>query len=97
MLYKVLAFVSGGGCLLLALYLILSSFTSKPENTLTIGLDPTAVFGGAIGGLILLVFGSFLFIFLYGLGEWMYVFMDIEENTRKTNELLASKTRQATS
>lgn len=91
MLYKILAFVAGGGCVLLSLYLIVSSLTSKPESTLTIVPDPTAIFGGAVAGLVLLVFGVFLFLFLYGLGEWMYVFMDIEENTRKTNEMLASK------
>lgn len=91
MLYKVFAFVAGGGCVLLSLFMIVSSFTSSSNSTLTIGPDPTAIFGGAVGGLMLLVFGAFLFIFLYGLGEWMYVFMDIEENTRKTNEMLASR------
>jgi len=96
MLYKVLAFVCGGGCLLLALYLIVSSFTSSPQSSLSIVPDPAAIFGGAVGGLVLLVFGAFLFVFLYGLGEWMYVFMDIEENTRKTNELIAAR-RQARS
>ncbi|MEK6299840.1 MAG: hypothetical protein AABO41_03890 [Acidobacteriota bacterium] len=98
-LYKVLAFVSGGGCALLALFLIVNSFTSNSPSTPTIGPDPTAMFGGAVGGLVLLVFGASLFVFLYGLGEWMYVFMDIEENTRKTNEMLASRpwARQASS
>ena len=51
------------------------------------------MFGGAAGAAILLLYGAFLFIFLYGLGEWMYVFMDIEENTRKTNEMLASRSQ----
>jgi hypothetical protein len=96
MLYKVFAFVAGGGCVLLSLFMIVSSFTSNSNSTLTIGPDPTAIFGGAVGGLLLLVFGAFLFVFLYGLGEWMYVFMDIEENTRKTNEMFASR-QQASS
>jgi len=93
MLYKILAFVAGGGCVLLALFLIVSSFTSSSPGTPTLGPDPTAIFGPVVGGFVLLVFGAFLFIFLYGLGEWMYVFMDIEENSRKTNELLASRQR----
>ena len=92
MLYKIFAFVAGGACVLMALFLLVTGFGgSSRSTTTTLGPDPTAIFGGAVGALLLLVYGAFIFIFLYGLGEWMYVFMDIEENTRKTNETLASR------
>jgi zinc ribbon protein len=87
MLYKILAFVAGGACVLMALFMLVSGIATSSSNT-AIGANPLGIFGGVLGGLVLLVYGAFLFIFLYGLGEWMYVFMDIEENTRKTNEML---------
>ncbi len=90
MLYKILAFVAGGACILMALFMLVSGIATSSSNT-AIGANPMAIFGGVLGGLVLLVFGAFVFIFLYGLAEWMYVFMDIEENTRKTNEMLASR------
>jgi uncharacterized membrane protein required for colicin V production len=37
------------------------------------------------------VYGVFVAIFLYAYAEWMYVFMDIEENTRMTNEMLLGR------
>ena len=89
-LYKVLAFVAGAACILFGLFIFVTGLAAGSKTT-TIGGEPTAFFGGAVGGLVLIVYGAFLFIFLYGLGEWMIVFMDIEENTRKTNEMLASR------
>jgi hypothetical protein len=41
--------------------------------------------------LIAIVYGVFVFVFLYAYAEWMYVFMDIEENTRITNEMLTGR------
>ena len=89
-LYKILAFVAGAACLLFGLFIFVTGLAAGSKTT-AIGGEPTAIFGGAVGGLLLLLYGAFLFIFLYGLGEWMTVFMDIEENTRKTNEMLASR------
>jgi hypothetical protein len=89
-LYKILAFVAGAACLLFGLFIFVTGLAAGSKTT-AIGAEPTAIFGGAVGGLLLLFYGAFLFIFLYGLGEWMTVFMDIEENTRKTNEMLASR------
>ena len=89
MLYKILAFVAAGACVLGALFMFVTGVATSSRSPV-LGPDPTAIFGGAVGGLLLLIYGAFLFIFLYGLGEWMTVFMDIEENTRKTNEMLAS-------
>jgi len=92
LLYKILAFVAGAAFVILGLVTFVTGIAAGSSPT-TIGGQPAAFFGGAMGGLILLVYGLFLFVFLYGLGEWMYVFMDIEENTRKTNETLASRPR----
>lgn len=89
-LYKILAFVVGGVCVLMALFMFVSGIATTASTT-AMGLDPMAIFGGAVGGLFPLVYGAFVFIFLYGLAEWMYVFMDIEENTRRTNEMLATR------
>ena len=89
MLYKILALVVGGVCVLMGCSCFVSGIAIDFGSSTAIGLDLMGIFGGTVGGLFLLVYGAFLFIFLYGLGEWMYVFMDIEENTRKTNETLA--------
>ena len=47
--------------------------------------------GGFIGGLIMLIYAGLVFVGLYGFGEFIYLFLDIEENTRKTNELLSKR------
>ncbi len=52
---------------------------------------PAAFLGSAVIGLIMLVYGVVVFIFLYAYAEWMYVFMDIEENTRLTNDMLSGR------
>ena len=52
---------------------------------------PGALFGGFVGGLIMLVYAGFVFVALYGFGEFIYLFIDIEENTRKTNEMLSRR------
>jgi hypothetical protein len=83
-LYKILAFVFGGIMVIVALIVMASGATSS-------AIGPTALFGGFIGGLMMLIYAGFVFIFLYGLGEFIYLFMDIEENTRKTNEMLSRK------
>ena len=46
---------------------------------------------GILGAFFTFVYGAILFIFFYGLGEFIFVFIDIEENTRITNEMLRAK------
>jgi hypothetical protein len=46
---------------------------------------------GIVGAFLSVVYGGILFIFFYGLGEFIFVFIDIEANTRITNEMLTTK------
>jgi len=50
------------------------------------------VFGGLLGGFLLSIFaiinGGIIALSLFGIGEGIYVFISIEENTRTTAELL---------
>jgi hypothetical protein len=60
------------------------------------GLDSLGILGGALGGLVVMVFvvlyGGGLAITLYALGEGAYLMIAIEENTRKTAALLERQT-----
>jgi hypothetical protein len=86
-LYKVLAFVVAGLYALLAL-LSLVAGASVPMGGMS-GLG-----GGLLSAIFLLIMGGLAFIFFYALSELMYVFMDIEENTRKTNMMLSQRLRE---
>lgn len=86
-LYKILAFVLGGILVIGALIIMVSGAAS---STSSYG-GPSMLAGGFIGGLIMLIYAGLVFVGLYGLGEFIYLFLDIEENTRKTNELLSKK------
>jgi len=44
--------------------------------------------GGLITGLVLLIYGGMIALFLYATGEAITLLMDIEANTRITAELL---------
>jgi len=46
------------------------------------------VVGGLITGLVLLIYGGMIALFLYATGEAITLLMDIEANTRITAELL---------
>ena len=95
-LMKVFAFIAGGILSIAGLMLIIAGASSgsrtlpAPGNT-SFDIGPAGLWGGALTGLGLLVYGVFVFIFLYAYSEWMYVFMDIEENTRVTNEMLSGR------
>lgn len=86
-LYKILAFVLGGILVIGALIIMASGAAS---STGSLG-GPSMLAGGFIGGLIMLIYAGLVFVGLYGFGEFIYLFLDIEENTRKTNELLSRK------
>ena len=90
-LMKILAVAGGalliiGGVIMLIAGAVASGRTSTPLDS-----APTMLFGGVLGGLVTIVYGFLVFVFLYAYSEWMYVFMDIEENTRKTNEMLMGR------
>ena len=51
----------------------------------------SALAGGFIGGLVMLIYAGLVFVGFYGLGELILLFLDMEENTRKTAEMLSKK------
>ncbi len=91
-LMKIFAVVAGAILIIAGLVMIAAGAASSSKTTTAFpDAGPTAFFGGLVGGLIMFVYGIFLFVFLYAYAEWMYVFMDIEENTRITNEMLSAR------
>jgi hypothetical protein len=91
-LIKIFAVVAGAILIIGGLVTIVAGATSRSTTTTSFpDAGPTAFLGGAAVGLIMLVYGVFVAIFLYSYAEWMYVFMDIEENTRLTNEMLSGR------
>ena len=91
-LMKILSVVFGAILIIAGLVMIVAGATASSQSTPTIpDTGPTALLGGVVGGLIAIVYGVFVFVFLYAYAEWMYVFMDIEENTRLTNEMLMGR------
>lgn len=91
-LMKILSVVIGAILIILGLIMIVAGATTSTQSTQAFP-DPgfSALLGGFVGGLIAIVYGVFAFVFLYAYAEWMYVFMDIEENTRLTNEMLMGR------
>ena len=88
-LMKILAVVVGAILIIAGLVMIVAGATASSQSTQAFpepGLS--SLLGGFVGGLFAIVYGVFVFVFMYAYAEWMYVFMDIEENTRVTNEML---------
>jgi len=91
-LMKILAVLLGVVLIIVGLVMMVAGATAGTQTTPAFpDTGPTALFGGLVGGLIAIVYGVFVFVFLYAYAEWMYVFMDIEENTRVTNEMLTGR------
>jgi len=91
-LMKILAVVVGALLIIVGLVMIVAGAAASSKATPAFpDSGPAAFFGSLVGGLIMLVYGVFVSIFLYAYAEWMYVFMDIEENTRVTNEMLSAR------
>lgn len=90
---KILAVVVGALLIIGGLVIIVAgaaASSSGPSGTFR-DTGQGAFLGGLLGGFGLLIYGVFVFIFLYALAELIYVFMDIEENTRMTNEMLMGR------
>jgi hypothetical protein len=93
-LLKILAFLAALICVIAALVTMFAGATagsSMRNSPFESGAAAGALFTGFLGGVLILVYGAFLFIFLYGYAEVIYLFLGIEENTRLTNEMLRSK------
>ncbi len=74
--FKVLAFVAGGlGLIFFVIILIAGGTPETPRAT----------------SLLALALGVIYFLLLYTISEVLLLFSDIEENTRKTRELLERK------
>ena len=89
-----LAVVVGALLIIVGLVMIVAGAASSKSTPAFSDSGPGAfggLVGGLVGGLIMLVYGVFVAIFLYAYAEWMYVFMDIEEDTRMTNEMLLER------
>lgn len=93
-LIKIFAFVGAGILIVVGLIMIVAGATASRTTSFgntSVDMGPTAFLGGAVTGLIMILYAAFVFVFLYAYAEWMYVFMDIEENTRVTNEVLLKR------
>ena len=92
-LMKILSVVIGALLIIGGLVMAVAGAAASSQTTSTFPAEtgPASLFTGLVGGLIMLVYGVFVFVFLYAYAEWMYVFMDIEENTRMTNEMLMGR------
>ena len=91
-IYKVLAFVVGGLAVLGGLFILVSGLAgSSGSGNFSSGLGPAALFSGVFGFFFLVMYGAVLFVALYGAGEFILVFLAIEENTRVTNMTLAAR------
>jgi len=91
-LMKILSVVIGALLIIVGLVMIVAGATASSQTTPTFpDPGPAALLGGVVGGLVAIIYGVFVFVFLYAYAEWMYVFMDIEENTRMTNEMLLGR------
>jgi len=90
-LVKILAFVVAGLCVIAGLIFIIAGIAGGSTSTSNAPFNqagPTAFVGGFVGGVMLIVYGAFAFVFLYAYAEMIYLFLGIEENTRITNEVL---------
>ena len=94
-LIKIFAIVAGALLIIGGLVTIIGGLASSTRTTTPSPFpdttSPMAFLGGAVFGFMMIIYGVFIAVFLYAYAEWMYVFMDIEENTRMTNEMLMGR------
>jgi ABC-type long-subunit fatty acid transport system fused permease/ATPase subunit len=86
-IFKILAWISLIFGLLGAIALLVLGFTlSGPQAFL--GLDLGGPMAGIALFVVILVISVFSFLSLYAMGESVYLFLSIEENTRRTAYIL---------
>lgn len=81
-IYKVLAFVVAG------LYAIIGLLALANGASRSSSFGGALLLGGFLGALLFFLFGALAFVFFYGAAEFITLFINIEENTRTTNEIL---------
>jgi len=98
MLIKIAAFVISGLLIIGALVFMIAGATagsaakSSPfDQSIGPGGALAGLAGGFVGGLVMLIYAVFAFVFLYAYAEVIYLFLGIEENTRTTNEMLRNR------
>ena len=95
-IFKILGAISLVLTILLALASCLyygimgASFSNLSRDLygLTGGESGAVVAAGIILGLVVLIYGGFSSLMIFGAGELIYVLLDIEQNTRETSELV---------
>jgi hypothetical protein len=95
-LLKVFAFIAAGASVIFALISLFAGASAGSATRTGPGLGtelggPSMLFGGFLGAVISLVYGAFMFIFLYAYAEVIYLFLSIEEHTRATTDILRSR------
>ena len=100
-IYKVLGGIAGVLTLLLAVTIcassvlgggILNSLTGDFGDSSGLGELFRGVLGGAVFGLVAILYGGTIAVTLYGFGEGIYLLLSLEENTRVTAQMLRSQT-----
>jgi len=99
MVIKIGAFVLGAIFIIFGLVLIIGGIGGAAQSGGGLGSNPNfspaagaaALMGGFVGGLMMIVYGFIVFIFLYSYAGFLQVSMDVEENTRRTSEMLARR------
>ncbi len=98
--YKVLGVIIGIVVLLAAIGVCIIAATggaaagSAAQNAGPFAGLLTGVLGGVVVAIVTLLYGVPAAISLYGLGELVYLFINMEENTRATMLLLEQRNRQ---
>ncbi len=98
--YKIIGIIVGvitvlGAIGFCALSAIGGSALSSLGNSYGYSSGAGGLFSGLLGGVIIggfiLLYGGITAITLYALGEGVYLFIDLEENTRLTTEMLRQR------
>ena len=104
-IFKILGIISLVLTILLALASCLfygimgASFGNIPDLYGNYNSDGSGVVvaAGIIVGVMILIYGGFSSLMIYGAGELIYVLLDIEQNTRESNDMLRISARSANS
>jgi hypothetical protein len=89
--YKVLAFIVSGFYVLWGLVALATGLGGSSRGAYSSGLGGLISFSGFFGAVLMFIFAAFSFIFFYGIAEFIYLFINIEENTRTTSEILLNR------
>ncbi len=103
MIFKILGIISLvltillslASCLFYGIMGVSLSSLTREFSGLTGGESGVVVAAGIILGLFIIIYGGFSSLMIYGVGELIYVLLDIEQNTRESSELLRISARSA--